>query len=353
MMPTMFLAQSRCVRVRAPSYIRARLVTRAALLALVTVIWAGTAAAQQNANPAAAFPLKPMRMLVSYTPGGTTDLVARTVGQKITDYTGQAVAVENRPSANGIIATQAIARSAPDGYSLLFSTSGHTSVAMALLGSKLPFDPFKELAPIALLVLSTQMIVAHPSLNVRTIPELIKLAKARPGELSYGSVGVGSSNHLGMELLKYMGGFEMTHVPYKGGSQMSVDLTGGRVHAALNSMVSILPYIKTGKLVPLAIGAAKRSPALPDLPTVAESGFPDYNVSTWYGLFAPAGTPREVIAKLNVEINKALSDPQVVKLFTTQGVEPQGGTPEDLAKLMRDEYERWKKLIIATKLQTE
>ncbi|HTE16650.1 MAG TPA: tripartite tricarboxylate transporter substrate binding protein [Burkholderiales bacterium] len=324
-----------------------------AALTFTLMACAGTAAAQPSAKPAIHFPLKPMRIMVSYTPGGTTDMVARTVGQKITDYTSQPVSIENRPSANGVIATQAIARSAPDGYSLLFSTSGHTSVAAALLGPKLPFDPFKELAPITLLVLSTQMIVAHPSLNVRTIPELVKLAKSRPGELSYGSVGVGSSNHLGMELLKYMGGFEMTHVPYKGGSQMSVDLTGGRVHAALNSMVSILPYIKAGKLVPLAIGAAKRSQAMPDLPTVAESGYPDYNVSTWYGLFAPAGTPREVIAKLNAEINKALIDPHVVKLFTTQGVEPQGGTPEDLARIMRDEYERWKKLIVATKLQAE
>lgn len=321
--------------------------------AAIAALWAGAALGQSSIKPATAFPAKPMRLMVSYPPGGTTDLVARTVGQKITDYTGQPVTVENRPSAGGAIATQAIARSAPDGYSLLFSTSGHTSIAVALHGTKLPYDPFKELAPITLLVLSTQMIVAHPSLNVRNIAQLIKLGRARPGDLIYGSAGMGTPNHLGMELLKYMGKFEMTHVPYKGGSQLSVDLTSGRVHVALNSMVSILPYVKNGKLVPLAIGAAKRSKALPDVPTVAESGFPDYNVSTWYGLFAPVGTPREIIARLNTEVNKGLADPQVIKLFTTQGVEPQGGTPEDLAKIMLEEFERWKKLIAAAKIQVD
>ena len=294
-----------------------------------------------------------MRMLLGYTPGGTTDYVARTLAQKLTDYTGQPVPVDNRPSANGGIAAQTVARAAPDGYTLLFSTQGHTVLPLALLGAKLQFDPFKELAPIAPLVYSTQMIVAHPSLNVRSIPELVKLAKARPGELAYGSTGVGTSNHLGIELLKHMAGIELAHVPYKGGSQMAVDLTGGRVHLTLNSMITIMPYVKSGRLIPLAVGAAKRSPAMPDVPTVAESGYPDYQVSTWYGLYTTAGTPRNLINTLNGLVNKALTEPQVAKSFGSQGAEPLGGRPEDLTKIMRDDYERWRKLIAAAKLQIE
>ena len=308
--------------------------------------------AQPAAKPGA-YPVRPMRMLLGYTPGGTTDYVARTLAQKLTDYTGQAVPVDNRPGANGAIAAQMAARAAPDGYTLLFSTQGHSAMAAAVSGARLGFDPFKDLAPIALLVQSTQMIVVHPGLNVKTIPELVKLAKARPGELSYGSTGVGTPNHLGMELLKHMAGIEMNHVPYKGGSQMAVDLTGGRVHATLNSMITIMSFVKAGKMVPIAVGTLKRSPVMPDVPTVAESGYPDYQVSTWYGLFTTAGTPRGVINTLNALTNKALADAQVARLFVTQGVDPQGGTPEELARTLRDDYERWKKLLAVTKLKVE
>lgn len=326
---------------------------RIALMLALTVVCTGTVQAQTTAKSAGAFPTRPMRLLVGYTPGGTTDYVARTLAQKFTDYTGQAVPVDNRAGANGSIAAQMAARATPDGYTLLFSTQGHSAIAAAVSGARLGFDPFKDLAPIAHLVNSTQMIVVHPGLNVKTVPELVKLAKARPGELSYGSTGVGTPNHLGIELLKHMAGFEMNHVPYKGGSQMAVDLTGGRVHAALNSMVTVMPFVKSGKLVPIAVGTLKRSPAMPDVPTVAESGYPDYQVSTWYGLFTTAGTPRAVVNTLNALTNKALTDPQVAKAFVTQGVEPQGGTAEELGKLLRDDYERWKKLLAVTKLKVE
>jgi tripartite-type tricarboxylate transporter receptor subunit TctC len=321
------------------------------LLGAVTLV-AGTASAQPVAKPVV-YPAKPMRYLVGYTPGGTTDYVARTLAQKITDYTGQPVPVDNRPSANGAIAAQMTARATPDGYTLLQSTSGHSAIPAAVMGSKLSFDPFRELAPIVPLVLSAQIIVVHPGLNVKSIPDLVRVAKARPGELTYGSAGVGTPNHLGIELLKHMAGFDMTHVPYKGGSSMAVDLASGRVHLALNSMITLIPFVKTGKLVPIAVGTAKRSPAMPDLPTVAESGYPDYQVSTWYGLFTTAGTPRAHINTMNALVNRILAEPQIARLFSSQGVEPQGGTPEDMARLLRSEYERWKKLLAATKLKVE
>lgn len=299
------------------------------------------------------YPNRAIRLVNPYSPGGTTDLVARMISARLTETWKQQIIVDNRPGAGTNIGNEIVARAAPDGYTLLFSTQGHTVLPLALLGAKLQFDPFKDLAPIAPLVYSTQMIVAHPSLNVRSIPELVKLAKARPGELAYGSAGVGTSNHLGIELLKHMAGIELAHVPYKGGSQMAVDLTGGRVHLTLNSMITIMPYVKSGRLWPLAVGAAKRSPAMPDVPTVAESGYPDYQVSTWYGLYTTAGTPRNLINTLNGLVNKALTEPQVAKSFSSQGAEPLGGRPEDLTKIMRDDYERWRKLIAAAKLQIE
>ena len=329
---------------------------RLAVAVALTVAGACAAQAQpvaKSAGATGAFPARPMRLLLGYTPGGTTDYVARTIAQKLNDYTGQAVPVDNRPGANGTIAAQMAARAAPDAHTLLFSTHGHSAIAAAISGARLGFDPFKDLAPIALLVNSTQMIVAHPGLNVKTIPELVKLAKTRPGELSYGSTGVGTPNHLGIELLKHMAGFEMNHVPYKGGSQMAVDLTGGRVHAALNSMITVMPFVKSGKLVPIAVGTLKRSPAMPDVPTVAESGYPEYHVSTWYGLFTSAGSPRAAINTLNALTNKALADPQVARLFVTQGVDPLGGTPEELGKLLREDYERWRRLLTVTKLKVE
>jgi tripartite-type tricarboxylate transporter receptor subunit TctC len=303
---------------------------------------------------AQAYPSKPIRIVVNYPPGGGTDLVARTVNNKLGDYNNVTILVENRPSANGTIGSQLVARAPADGYTLMFTTAGHTSIPYAIEGDRLPFNPLRDFAPISMLVQSTQMIAVHPSLKVRTLPEFVKLAKSRPaGELSYASAGIGTSNHLGVELLKFMAGFDITHVPYKGGPQAVLDLTAGRVHLTLNSMLSLLPHVKSGKLTALAVGASKRSRTVPDVPTVAESGYPDYEVSTWYGMSAPAGTPRDIIMKLNADMNRALLDPAVLAQFAKQGVEADGGTPEALGKAMRDEYERWKKLIAAAKIQLD
>ena len=309
------------------------------------------------ANPFAAaqgFPSKPLRVIVNYPPGGTTDMVARTINNKVGEYNNVSVVVENRPSANGTIGSQLVARSPADGYTLMFTTAGHTAIPFAIEGDKLPFNPIKDFAPITMLVQSTQMIVVHPALNVRTVKEFVALAKSKKsGEFSYASAGIGTPNHLGVELMKFMAGFDMTHIPYKGGAQAVLDLSAGRVQLMLNSMVSILPFVKSGKVIPIAVGAAKRSRTMPDVPTMAESGYPDYEVSTWYGMSAPAGTPRDVIMKLNADMNKALLDPQIQAQFAKQGVEPDGGTPEALGKALREEYERWKKLITVAKNQME
>lgn len=302
---------------------------------------------------AQAYPSKSIRIIVNYPPGGTTDLVARTVGTKVGEYNGQTVTIENRPGANGAVGSLAVARSVPDGYTLMFTTAGHTAISYALEGNKLPFNPFKDFAPITLLVVSPQIIIVHPSLDVRSIPELVKLAKSRAKDFAYGSAGSGTPNHLGVELLKHMAGFEMTHVPYKGGAQAVADLVAGRVHLMLNSMVSVMPHVKSGKVVAIAMGRNKRSPVLPDLPTVAEQGYPAYNVSTWYGMSAPAGTPRPIIDKLNADMNKALVDPQASALLTKAGVVPEGSTPEELGKLMREEYESWVRVIKAANIRSK
>ena len=318
------------------------------LLAAVAGMWSLPASAQN-----AAYPNKPMRVIMNYTPGSATDLVARTVSAKMAELLALPVTVEHKPSANGVLGTEYVARSAPDGYTLLFSTSGHTSVPTALYGSKLPFDIFKDIAPVSQLVISTQIILAHPGLNVRTVGDLVKAAKAQPGKLNFASVGPGSPNHMGMELLKSLAGIDMVHVPYKGGAQAMTDLLSGRVQFTLTSMPSVMSYIKTGKLIGIAVGTTQRSPAAPDIPTVAESGYPGFEVFSWYGMFAPAATPRDIIGKANATINKALADPQVIETFTRQGAEPAGGTPEHLGKTMRDEYDRWKKVIADAKIVAE
>ncbi len=324
---------------------------------LVKILGIALLAQLTLASPFAAaqgFPSRPIRVVVNYPPGGTTDMVARTIINKVGEYNNVSAIVENRPSANGTIGSQQVARSPADGYTLMFTTAGHTAIPFAIEGDKLPFNPIKDFAPITMLVQSTQMIVVHPSLNVRTVQEFVRLAKSKkPGELSYASAGIGTPNHLGVELMKFMAGIEMTHIPYKGGAQAVLDLSAGRVQLMLNSMVSVLPFVKSGKVIPIAVGAAKRSRTLPEVPTMAESGYPDYEVSTWYGMSAPAGTPRDVILKLNADMNKALLDAQIQAQFAKQGVEPDGGTPEALGKALRDEYERWKKLITLAKIQLE
>ncbi len=320
---------------------------------LRAVLAAGVVFAHNPVALAQAYPTKPVHLIVNYTPGGPADLVARTAGTKMGEILGQSFVIDNMPSANGAIGSVAAARSAPDGYTLLFASAGHTSIVAALYRERLPFDPFNDFLPVGMIDESPQIIVAHPSLNVHSIDELVKLAKAKPGQLNFGSVGVGSGNHLGLELLKVMAHIDMVHVPYKGTAPVMQDLLAGRVHLMLNGMATVVPYIKSGKLVALAVGSRKRSPAAPDVPTMIELGYPGFEVSSWHALLAPLKTPAPIIARLNTAANQAVSDPQIVKALAAQGVEAEGSTPEFAGKVMREEYERWRKVIAEAKIVAE
>jgi tripartite-type tricarboxylate transporter receptor subunit TctC len=311
------------------------------------------AAAALCALPAHAqtYPSRPLRMVVHFPPGGPTDFVARTVAQKMTEAWGQQVVVENRPSAGGIIGVENIVRSAPDGYSLLFATSGSMCITPAL-GKKTPYDVFRDLAPVSLVVINPQILVLHPSVPASSVRDLIKLAKSKPGQLNYASVGPGSPNHLGMEMLKSMTGIDMVHIPYKGTAPAVTDLLAGHVSLMFNSMPSVLPHVKAGRLKGIAVGSAKRSPAAPDIPTVGET-VPGFEYVTWYGIFVPAATPKDIVSKLNGEIVHILQDKTVAERLMHEGAEPAPGTPEQLAKYMRGEYEQWKKTIASAHIRVD
>jgi tripartite-type tricarboxylate transporter receptor subunit TctC len=298
------------------------------------------------------YPAKPIRIVVHFPPGGPTDLVARAVGQKLNEAWGQQVIVDNRPGAGGVIGVDIVVRAAPDGYTLLLGTGGSMAIAPAI-GYKAPYNVFKDLAPISLLVINPQLLVAHPSLPARSIKELIALAKSKPGQINYASVGPGSPQHLGMEMLKSSARVDMTHIPYKGTAPAITDILAGNVSLMFNSMPSVLPHVDAGKLRGIAVSSAKRSQARPDIPTVAEAGVPGFDYVTWYGLFAPAATPRDVIAKINAEVVKMLAAPELSKRFASMGAEPESTTPEQLAKYMRNEYENWVKVIKAANIRLE
>lgn len=305
-----------------------------------------------GAQSAQNYPTRAIRMVIHFPPGGPTDFVGRALGQKLSEAWKQQIIVENRPGAGGVIGIETVLRAPPDGYTLLFGTSGSLALAPALLPN-LPYDVFKDLAPIVLAVINPQMLVVHPSLPVKSVQDLIKLAKSKPGQINYASVGPGSPNHMGMELLKSMAGINMVHIPYKGTAPAVTDLLSGQVSALFNSIPTVLPHVQSGRLRGIAVGSAKRSPAVPDIPTVAEAGLKDYQYATWYALLAPAAVPKDIIAKINAESVKALSAPEMSKRLSSQGAEPSPGTPEDLGKFMRNEFEGWKKVIKAANIKLE
>lgn len=313
-----------------------------AILLAASASWVGA----QN------FPTKSLRMIIHFPPGGPTDFVGRALAQKLSDVWKQQVIVENRPGAAGIIGIETVLRAPADGYTLLFGTGGSLALAPALT-PKLPYDVFTDLAPITLVVINPQILVVHPSLPVHSVRDLIKLAKSQPGKINYASVGPGSPNHMGMELLKSMAGIDMLHVPYKGTAPAITDTISGRVSLLFNSMPSVLPHIKNGRLRAIAVGSAKRSPAAPDVPTVSESGVKGFQYVTWYALLAPATTPKDVIAKINADSVKILSQPEMVERLSSQGAEPAPSTPEALGLYMRKEFEDWKKVIKAANIKLE
>ncbi len=298
------------------------------------------------AASAQAYPHKTIRMIVPFPAGGPTDIIARTVGQKLTESMGQAVLIDNRGGSGGNIGADIVAKAAPDGYTLLMAI-----VSFAInpsLYSKLSFDPEKDFVPIARTGAATIIFVASPSIGAKTIKDMIALAKAKPKQYNFGSPGSGTPHHLAGELLNTTAGIELIHIPYKGAAPAVADLLGGQVNTAFVSLPAALPHVKAGKLVGLGITSPGRSAVAPDLPTFAEAGLGGYALENWYGALAPAGTPKEIVNKLNVEIVKALQMPDVKERLISQGFETRTSTPEEFAAYLKSEIVKWAGIVKAS-----
>ena len=329
------------MRKKQPSRITIR-ESRLTLLALLVLGTISAAVAQE-------FPSKPMRMVIPIGPGSSMDITGRVLAQRMNESWGQPVVVDNRPGAGGNIGADVVAKSQPTGYTVLFSSS---SVAIARSAyRKLPYDALRDLEPVIQISSRGNVLVVHPSLPVGTVKELIAYAKARPGQLSFGSGGGnGSSDHLVGELFNLLAGVRITHVPYKSGPQAMNDLLNGQLQTYFGGIPVNLPMIRAGKVKPLGVSLARRSPALPDVPTMIEAGVPGYEVSVWYGLFAPRGTPKPVVEKMAADVSKQLKSPDFQEKLTALGVEAAGGTPAEFATLFRTEVEMWAKVVKAAKI---
>ena len=290
------------------------------------------------------YPSRPIRFVVAFPPGGGTDIIARSIAQKLSERVSQQVLVDNRPGAGGNIGTEIVAKSAPDGYTMLMGSAGPLAINASLFKT-MPFDPQRDLAPVTLAASTPNVLVVHPSLNVATVGELVALAKKSPGKINFASSGFGTPAHLAGELFNSMAGVKLVHVPYKGASPALADLLGGQVQLMFSTMPPALPHVKDGKLRALAVTSAKRSPAAPDLLTLDEAGLPGFEANTWHGVVLPAGASAEVIAKLNREIVAILHLPDVVERLSAQGAEPVGSTPEEFAAYIRSETAKWAKVV--------
>ena len=290
------------------------------------------------------YPSKSVRLVVPFPAGGTTDVMGRLIGQQLSARLGQQFIIDNRPGAAGGIGTDVVAKSPADGYTLLLGAVATHSINPSLYGH-LPYDPVKDFAPISLLGTLPNVLVVNPSLPVRSVQELIALAKAKPGTLTFASGGNGTTHHLSGELFKRMAGVDMTHVPYKGNAPAITDVIGGQVNVMFDNISNSLPHIKAGKLRALAVTGPVRSPVLPNVPTLAELGFPGYNITSWFGLFAPAATPQPIVSRLNATVNAALHDKQVRDLLASEGIEAQGNSLEQFHAFLQTERVRWAKLV--------
>jgi len=318
---------------KAVANLRCRLV----LVLLCALLSVGPVAFSQD------YPTKPIRIIVPYPPGGFNDTLARTLGQTMTEKWGQTVIVDNRPGGGTTIGTNLAAKAAPDGYTLLI-----VSFAFAVnptLYASLPYDTGRDFVPVVLAASTPNLLVVNPGLQVKSVKELIALARSKPGKLNYASAGNGSSNHLSMELFKNLTGVDIIHVPYKGSAPAVTDLMGGQVDVMFDNVPNVLQQIKAGKLRGLAVSSKERSRIIKEMPTVAESGVPGFDVLVWFGVVAPAGTPATVVASLNAEINRALNLSDVVQLFHAQGVEPKGGSAEEFAAFLRVQTAKWAKVV--------
>ena len=290
------------------------------------------------------YPTKPIRIVVPFPAGGTTDVLARAAAQKLTEALGQAAVVDNRPGAGGNIGAELVAKSPPDGYTLLMGTVGTHAINPSLY-PKMPYDHVRDFVPVILVAGVPNVLVINPSLPVNSVQELIAYAKANPGKLNFASSGNGTSIHLSAELFKTMAGVQMAHIPYKGSAPALQDLVGGQVQLMFDNLPSALALIKAGRLKALAVTSKERAAVLPDVPTIAESGLPGFEASSWFGLLAPAGTPQLVIAKLNAEIAKWLATPEAKEKLLAQGAIVAGGTPEDFARHIAAETTKWQKVV--------
>jgi len=296
------------------------------------------------AQAASAFPVRPVRIIVAYTPAGTTDILARALGQKMTEAWGQIVIVDNRPGANGNIGTELTAHATPDGYTLVMGTAATHGINNTLY-PKLKWDAVKNFAPVSLVAVVPNILVVNNALPVNSVKELIAWGNANPGKLNHGSPGLGSTGHLSAELLKASIGLKMTHVPYKGSAPTLADLAAGQIQVVIDNLPPYLPHVQAGRIRGLAVTTARRSPAAPNLPTLQEAGVPGYEASSWFGLLAPAGTPKDIVQKLSTETARILKLPDVHERLSALGATPVGGTPEEFAAFIRNEQTKWRKVI--------
>jgi len=316
-----------------------------AAIGALALLQPGLAAAQ-------AWPAKPIRLIVPFPPGGSTDIVARIVAQKLGERLGQPIVIENRGGAGGTIGTALIAKSAPDGYNLsVASTSTH--VVAPGVYPKLDYDPVKDFAPVGLMAISPYLLVVNTSVPAKSVQELVALARAQPGKLNYASAGIGSTTHLAMEMLKAASGTYMLHIPYNGNGPAGTAVVGGQVEILFGSLPSLLPHAKSGRVRALAVGTPRRSPSLPEVPTVAESGYPGFDASLWLAIVAPAGTPQPIVDRLNRELNALVAAADTREAFDKAGTEPLTGTPADLAAMIRDGAPKYAKIIKAAGMKPE
>ncbi|HEV7448108.1 MAG TPA: tripartite tricarboxylate transporter substrate binding protein [Steroidobacteraceae bacterium] len=312
---------------------------------IVAMVFAcGFAAAQS-------YPAKPVRMLVPFPPGGGTDYTARLISQKLTEIWGQQVIVDNRPGASTTIASEIVAKAPADGYTLIMGSTNHT--INPSLYPRIPYDTIKDFAPVTVAVTASYVLVVHPSLPAKTVKELIALARTRPGEINYASSGSSGPQHIAGELFKLMAKVDMTHVPYKGGGPAVVALLGGHVQAQFSTPVSALPHVRTGKLRALGVTSLKRSDAIPEVPTISEAALPGYEAVTWWGILAPARTPREIVDKIHGDTVKALQMPDTLDKLAREGVNPAGTTPEQFATMIQVEMVKMGKIVKAANMKID